>query len=100
MQNYRIYIWLNDKNTKKQEINTIDAYKIATNLLIKYFGGWTINEWKGVYTHENWDVVIENTLICSICTSEKIEDFIKDCKIIYNQESIMIEKINSEISFN
>jgi hypothetical protein len=44
MNNYRIYIGLNDKNTKKQEINTLDAFKITTNLLIEYFGGGTINE--------------------------------------------------------
>ena len=100
MNNYRIYIWLNDKNTKQQEINTLDAFKIATNLLIEYFWGWTINEWNWVYTHENWEVVIEKTLICSLSTSENIEKFIKDCKKIFNQESIMIEKINSEITFN
>lgn len=100
MNNYRIYIGLNDKNTKKQEINTLDAFKITTNLLIEYFGGWTINEGNWVYTHDNWEIVIEKTLICSLSTNENIDKFIKDCKKIFNQESIMIEKINSEISFN
>jgi hypothetical protein len=35
-----------------------------------------------------------------LSTNENIDKFIKDCKKIFNQESIMVEKINSEISFN
>ena len=99
MKNYSILIWLNDKDSKQQEILTLDAYKIATNLLIKYFGGGTINEWKGVYTHDNWEIVVENTLICSICTSESINEFVEQCKILFNQESVLIQEIISNISF-
>ena len=99
MKNYTISIWLNDKDSKQQEINTLDAYKIATNLIIKYFWGWTINEGKGVYTHDDWTIVIENTLICSICTSDSIENFIKDAKAVFNQESLMIQEIISKVTF-
>jgi len=99
MNNYIFSIGLNDKNTKRQEINTIDCYKLATNLLIEHFGGGTINEWKWVYTHENWDIVIENTLICSVCTDKDVTPFIEDAKRIFNQESILKQKIISEVTF-
>ena len=99
MNNYIFSIGLNDKNTKVQEINTIDCYKLATNLLIEYFWWWTINEGKWVYTHDNWDIVIENTLICSVCTDKDIKNFLEDAKRIFNQESILVQKINSEVKF-
>ena len=99
MNNYIFSIGLNDKDSKMQEINTIDCYKLATNLLIEYFWWGTINEWKWVYTHENWDIVIENTLICSVCTDKDINKFIQDAKRIFNQESILVQKINSEVKF-
>jgi hypothetical protein len=82
-----------------QEINTIDCYKLATNLLIEYFGWWTINEWKGVYTHDDGTIVIENTLLCSVCTDKNIDKFIQDAKRIFNQESILVQKINSDVKF-
>jgi hypothetical protein len=39
-----LFVGLNDKETKKQEISTLDAYKIAINILTKYFNGATITE--------------------------------------------------------
>lgn len=99
MKNYTISIGLNDKNTKMQEINTLDAFKIVTNLIIQHFGWWTINEWKGVYTHENWEIVIENSLICSIITDKDTSWFINDVKKLLNQESVMKEEIISKITF-
>ena len=99
MNNYIFSIGLNDKDSKMQEINTIDCYKLATNLLIEYFGWWTINEGKGVYTHDDGTIVIENTLICSVCTDKNIDKFIHDAKKIFNQESILVQKINSDVKF-
>lgn len=33
MQKYTLYLGLNDKDTKKQEIATLEAYKITTKTL-------------------------------------------------------------------
>ena len=101
IKSYKFSIGLNDKNTKKQEIWVINAFKIATNLLIEYFWGWTINEWNWVYTHENGEIVIEKTLICSVVTNdiENVENFINECKKVFNQESILKEEIISKIDF-
>lgn len=99
MKNYTISIWLNDKDSKQQEINTLDAYKIVTNLIIQHFWWGTINEGKWVYTHENWEIVVENTLICSIITDKDTSWFISDVKKFLNQESVMKEEVISRITF-
>ena len=44
---FNLYIGLNDKDTKQQEILTTDAYKIVGGIV----GDCTITEGKGLYTH-------------------------------------------------
>lgn len=34
MQKYVLYVGLNDKKTKIQEISTLEAYKIITNVIV------------------------------------------------------------------
>ena len=59
MKKHTFYIGLNDKDTKSQLINTLDAYRITTNILGV---DSTIKECKGVYTHEDGTITTENTL--------------------------------------
>ena len=99
MKNIKFYLGLNDKDSQVQEINTIDCYKIAMNMIWSYFGGWTIEKWKWFYKHDDWTIVIEKTLIISTCTDKPYEKFIEDLKRTFNQESIMIEVLESNISF-
>ena len=96
---YSIYVWLNDQTTKKQEISTFEAWKIAKNLTCKYFGWGTIYEVDWVYTHENWQIVIEKTIKIELITSENIDDFISILKKTFNQESILVKKSMEEINF-
>ena len=42
MKKFTLYLGLNDKDTKRQEIATLEAYKITTNLLTSYTDGATI----------------------------------------------------------
>ncbi len=100
MKKITLYIGLNDKDSKIQEINTVDAYKIVTNVFTEATGGATIYEGRGVYTHNNGEIVQETTLICivydaDISTVKRAADFLK---VALNQESIAIEtaEINSE----
>lgn len=44
MEKFTLYLGLNDKDTKKQEINTIEAYKIVNNVVNNYCDGATIYE--------------------------------------------------------
>lgn len=92
-KNYYIYVWLNDKDTKKQEINTLEASKVAKNLACKLFGGATIYECDGVYTHDNWDIVVEKTLKIELlqCEFSPVVEFVKTLKVAFNQESILVK---------
>lgn len=42
MLKFTLYVGLNDKDSKKQEISTLEAYKIINKLLLNYTSGATI----------------------------------------------------------
>jgi hypothetical protein len=101
MKKHILYIGLNDKESKQQEISTLDAYKIIFNAVKKYYDGATITESRGFYTHESGAVTFENSLICSIlfADDDKTRQLAEDLKILLNQESIALEiqDINSSL---
>lgn len=95
---YTLMIGLNDKNSYRQEISTVDAYKIIQNLV----GDCTIQEGRGVYTHANGVQVLETTLIVSVLDFAGNWDVATVCatlKTALNQESIacVCEKIDSKL---
>lgn len=85
------FIGLSDKDTKVQKFTEVEAYKILMELVGKKFGWWTIYSWKGFYTHDDWSVVIENTIIVMTSTELDHSDFVEEVKTIFNQESILVE---------
>jgi hypothetical protein len=101
MKKHILYIGLNDKESKQQEISTLDAYKIIFNAVKKYYDGATITESRGFYTHESGTVTFENSLVCSILFAEddKTRQLAEDLKNLLNQESIALEiqEINSSL---
>lgn len=95
MQKHILYVGLNDKDSKVQEISILDAYKIIQNILIGVgYDGWTITEATGFYKHESGEVVIEKSLQVLICFAEdkKTNEAIKQIKQVLNQESVILEK--------
>lgn len=102
-KNYNLYVGLNDKDLKMQVVNSYDAIKLVNNLLLfKYkVPAFTINQVQGVYTHEDGEVVIENTLqiIFKFIEDDAIHQIVKELKALLNQESIMVEEIISNITF-
>ena len=96
-----LYIGLNDKDSKQQEIETLTAFKIVLNTVKAYYDGGTIKECKGFYKHESGAVTIETTLEVSILFAEenKTLALVQDLKQLLNQESIalQIEDIKSTL---
>lgn len=101
IKKYTLYLGLNDKDTKRQEVSTIEAYKIITNILASDFGGGTIYEAKGIYKHDDGKVVIENTLRIEILFADEkaIRKLVGDLKKMFNQESVAVqaEEIESDL---
>lgn len=89
-EKFTIYLGLNDKDTKRQEINTLDAYKIAVNII----GDCSISELTGFYTHHNGQPVIEKSLKIEVFgkTEPEVKNIAEQLKVTFNQESVIIQK--------
>lgn len=94
MNKITLYVGLNDKDSKRQEITTIDAYKIAVKTVLSYCGGATILEADGIYTHDNGEIVIEKTLKIELIDIDNnaVNHIISDLKRVFNQESILKQR--------
>lgn len=101
MEKFILYLGLNDKDTKKQEINIIEAYKIVNNVVNNYCDGATIYECQGIYKHDNGEIVFEKTLKIELMFVDRLTvvSLVKDLKEIFNQESIVLQKeiVESEL---
>lgn len=93
IKKHTLYLGLNDKDTKVQQIATLEAYKIVSNILADRFGGGTIFEARGVYRHDDGTIVTENTLRIEILFADdaKIAELVALLKSIFNQESIAVQ---------
>lgn len=101
IKKFTLYLGLNDKDSKQQEIATVEAYKIVSNLISSDFNGGTIFEAKGIYKHENGQIVTETTLRIELLFTEavKVKALCDTLKKLFNQESIAVQEevINSEL---
>lgn len=94
MEKYTLYVGLNDKDSKKQEISTVEAYKVLQNILLSNnVEGATIFEAVGIYTHEDKTVIIENTLRIELVFIEKstVKAIVDTIKTVLNQESVFVQ---------
>lgn len=85
------YIWLFDKESKKQEFTTLEAYKIVQKLTINHFWGGTIYQANWIYKHEDGTIVVEPSLVVDTVTMEGHTQFINEVKSALNQESVMYQ---------
>lgn len=99
---YQLYLGLNDKDTKLQRIDTIEAYKMVENILLNNdITGYTIYQARRVFKHENGTITQENTLIIEMIfvDEELVDELIQTLKTVFNQESIMKTKQDMQITF-
>ena len=96
-----LFCGLFDQTSKAQEISTLDAYKIASNLLTEIIGFGTITEALGVYTHDDGSIVNEPTLRIEVSgiDIESMKRLALALKSAFNQESIGFEAVKTDFSF-
>ena len=103
-----LFIGLNDKKSKLQEISTLDAAKFLQREIFKDFDGGTISEATGIYRHQDGTgFVVENTLKVEILffgvskqeARRAVVPFIDRVKDFLNQETValQLEEIESEL---
>ena len=104
MLKYNFYVGLNDKYTCKQEVSTEKAEMILSEILLNEFHvyGFTMINCKGVYKMENTGkIVYENTIKIEIVSDSAIpaDRIVEEIKNRLNQESVMVEKSEKNVSF-
>lgn len=101
MKKVILYLGLFDKDSKAQEISTLDAYKIASNLLTDIIGFGTISEANGVYTHDDGTIVNEPTLRIEVSNIEiePMKRLAIALKQTFNQESVAFEIVETNFNF-
>lgn len=94
MDKFIMYLGLNDKDTKTQKIDTIEAYKTCEHILLHYTGGATIFEANGIYKHDDGTFTTEKTLRIELLftTEDTVKAIAEQLKKTFNQESIAIQK--------
>lgn len=97
---YTFFIGLADKDAKLQLIGTIDAERIIERTFAKHgVDGATISGARGVYKHDNGDVVTEETIVVQVFEfgdAVPVKDICDDLKVLLNQESIAVERRETE----
>lgn len=90
-----ICLGLNDKDSKRQEIETSAAAGILSGLLCSRFAGATVTACAGIYTHDDGTQVNENSFIIVLyfVTLEQVRDFAGELCRVFNQESVTIETV-------
>jgi len=94
MEKFTLYLGLNDKDKKQQLISTLEAYKIANNILLSYTDGATVFEANGIYKHDSGDYTIEKTLRIELLFTDTntVNKIVNDLKRAFNQETIAVQK--------
>lgn len=96
MIKYVLSIGLNDKDTKKQEIETGKAWdKIIETLQNNAIEGATVYEAKGIYKLESENTARVEVLDFDGGAYDKVVSAIKDLKKELNQECIALETIET-----
>lgn len=102
MIKYNIYIGLNDKDSKKQEVSTRKAKEKTIKILNNNnITGLTMYEVTGVFKHDTGEVVFEKSLKVELLEVKK-EDVlrsIQELKKALNQECIMLEEEEKKVNF-
>lgn len=95
LQKAVICLGLNDKDSKKQEIETAAAAATLRGLLCSRFYGATVTACAGIYTHDNGEQVRENSfsVVLYFVTLEQVRDFAGELCRVFNQESVTVETV-------
>ena len=99
MQEYSIYVGLNDQATRRQMFETEKYVKILKYICKAYRAAFSFNVIEGGYVYENGDLENETSLHISLLnqTEENVNAIAGDLCTFFNQESVLI--VTSEVNW-
>jgi hypothetical protein len=89
---YVIFLGTNDKDTNEPVFSNVEAKAKAEEILLKHFGGYTIQEANGGW-EDNGTLYREYTLVIylSDTTIDKVRAAADEMLRIFNQRSVLIQ---------
>ena len=88
----RLYVGLNDSETKEQLFETEQYMKQLKKLCFTYHVPFSVGIEEGGYFHEDGQYVEEKTLVLTLIDAEKdtIQRIAKDLRVLFHQESVLL----------
>ena len=88
----KIYVGLNDADTKTQKFETARYISILKNVCRSYKVPFSFSLAQGGFMHENGEYTEETTLVISLINLEKskVNEIAQDLCTFFNQESVLI----------
>ena len=101
MKEVKIYVGLNDKDTKEQKFDSDKYIRVLKQVCYNYQTPFSFVLQEGGYFHENGDYVQENTIVISFIDIDMdvANEIAKDLCAFFNQESVLVTTGNVEKHF-
>lgn len=101
MKEVKIYVGLNDKDTKEQKFSSDKYIRVLKEVCYNYKTPFSFALHEGGYFYENGDYVQENTIVISFIDIEMdvANEIAKDLCVFFNQESVLVTTGNVEKYF-
>lgn len=92
MTETKIYVGLNDSETREQVFGTETYIKILKNVCCAYDTPFSFSVEEGGYIHEDGEYTRETTLVLTLIDAGAgtVNEIAKDLCAFFNQESVMI----------
>ncbi len=92
MTETKIYVGLNDLETKKQEHDTATYVSVLKKVCRSYHVPFSVSLSEGGYMHEDGQYTEELTLVISLIDADStiINEIARDLCVFFHQESVMI----------
>ena len=97
----KIYVGLNDRETKKQKFDTEKYVSLLKSVCQSYHVAFSTNTITGGYFHDDGTYVEENTLVLMMLDvpDETVQEIAKDLCTFFHQESVMVTYSDAQVHF-
>ena len=98
---YVIYLGTNDKDTNEPVFSPEESMEKAKEILLEYFGGYTIQEAQGGWIGEDGTIYQEYTLVIYLSDTNKdqVHEAADEMLDTFHQGSVLIQTIPTQTEF-